>query len=78
MVQHGESVEIPDILLNDEWITAGRVSFLAKAQRRVHRSWRSSIRVPPFATCRQFCKTGIWMDPGKIKTTGSIDEVLDA
>jgi hypothetical protein len=23
-------------------------------------------------------QTGIWMDPGKIKTAGPIDEVLDA
>src|SRR5436309_15923576 len=62
MVQHGESVEIPEILLKDEWITAGRVSFLAKAQRRVQSfAEKASIMVPPspsIATCCQFCKQG--------------------
>jgi ABC-type polysaccharide/polyol phosphate transport system ATPase subunit len=81
MVQHGESVEIPEILLKDEWITAGRVSFLAKAQRRVHRSWRKRASWSAVAQHRDLpsiLQTGIWMDQGKIKIAGPIDDVLDA
>jgi ABC-type polysaccharide/polyol phosphate transport system ATPase subunit len=71
----------PEILLMDEWILAGDAAFLTKARQRVE-SFVSKASILVLAshsmeTCRQFCNQGIWMDQGKIKAAGPIDEILD-
>ncbi|MGF6425642.1 ABC transporter ATP-binding protein [Bradyrhizobium elkanii] len=72
----------PEILLMDEWIMAGDATFLSKAKQRVE-TFVSKASILVLAshsveTCRQFCNQGIWMDQGKIKSAGPIDEILDA
>ena len=72
----------PEILLMDEWIMAGDASFLAKAQHRVE-SFVAKANILVLAshsldTCRTFCNQGIWMEQGRIKAAGPIDEVIDA
>lgn len=72
----------PEILLMDEWIMAGDAAFLTKAKERIQ-SFVSKASILVLAshsmeTCRQFCNQGIWMDQGKIKAAGPIDEILDA
>lgn len=72
----------PEILLMDEWIMAGDAAFIAKAQRRVEEFVsKASILVLAShspVTCRQFCSHGIWLDQGRIKAGGPIDEILEA
>jgi ABC-type polysaccharide/polyol phosphate transport system ATPase subunit len=72
----------PEILLMDEWIMAGDAAFLTKAKQRIQSFvTKASILVlasHSIETCRQFCNQGIWMDQGKIKAAGPIDEILDA
>ena len=72
----------PEILLMDEWIMAGDASFISKARQRIEGFVaKASILVlasHSVETCRQFCNKALWMDQGRIKTAGPINDVLEA
>jgi ABC-2 type transport system ATP-binding protein/lipopolysaccharide transport system ATP-binding protein len=72
----------PDILIMDEWLTAGDAQFLDKAQRRVEEFVRgSSILVLASHSTQlveQWCNRGILLHQGRVVTMGPIKEVVAA
>jgi homopolymeric O-antigen transport system ATP-binding protein len=72
----------PDILIMDEWLTAGDVNFLAKAQRRITDFVsRSSILVlasHSMALLQEWCTRGILLHHGRVQMIGPIHDVVDA
>lgn len=72
----------PEILLMDEWFVAGDASFMAKAHQRIG-TFISQASLLVLAShnadvCRQWCNKAIWMDQGRVRAQGTVDEVLDA
>jgi ABC-type polysaccharide/polyol phosphate transport system ATPase subunit len=72
----------PDILIMDEWLTAGDAQFLGKAQRRIEEFVRhSSILVlasHSLELAEQWCSRGILLHHGRMLTLGPIKEVVAA
>jgi ABC-2 type transport system ATP-binding protein/lipopolysaccharide transport system ATP-binding protein len=72
----------PDILIMDEWLTAGDARFLAKAQRRIEEFVRySSILVlasHSMQLVEQWCSRGVLLHHGRILTIGPIKEIVAA
>jgi ABC-type polysaccharide/polyol phosphate transport system ATPase subunit len=72
----------PEILLMDEWLSAGDASFLEKAQRRIERFvGGSSILVlasHSMSLLEQWCNRAILLDRGEIVAAGSVNAVGDA
>lgn len=72
----------PEILLLDEGIGAVDAAFMAKARSRLEKMvQRSGILV--FAShsnefLAQLCDSALWIDHGRIKQAGAVDEVVDA
>jgi ABC-2 type transport system ATP-binding protein/lipopolysaccharide transport system ATP-binding protein len=70
----------PEILLMDEWISAGDADFLAKAQRRIASFIGSASIVVlashSFEIIRRWCNKAIWMERGEVRMTGELEEVL--
>ncbi|HET6290020.1 MAG TPA: ABC transporter ATP-binding protein, partial [Amycolatopsis sp.] len=70
----------PEILILDEGLGAIDAAFLAKARERlVDLARRSGVLV--FAShadelLRELCTTALWMDEGRIRARGSLEEVL--
>jgi len=69
-----------EILLMDEWLSAGDARFLDKAQRRMERFvGGSAILVLASHSpelLRKWCNRGVLLQHGRIAAQGSIDEVL--
>jgi len=72
----------PDILLMDEWVSAGDASFLEKAQRRMEQFvGDSSVLVLASHSTellRQWCNRGVLLQQGRIAAQGDIDDVIEA
>jgi homopolymeric O-antigen transport system ATP-binding protein len=72
----------PEILLMDEWLTAGDEHFLAKAQHRIEEFvTQSSILVlasHSMALLKQWCSRGILLHEGRVRMIGPVDDVVDA
>jgi ABC-type polysaccharide/polyol phosphate transport system ATPase subunit len=72
----------PDIVVMDEMIGVGDQSFIRKAQQRIQEILtRASIMVLASHNqeiLRAFCNKAIWLEKGRIKLLGSVQEVLDA
>jgi ABC-2 type transport system ATP-binding protein/lipopolysaccharide transport system ATP-binding protein len=70
----------PEILLMDEWLSAGDARFLEKAQRRIERFVRdSSILVlasHSMPLLKEWCNRGLLLDQGRIVALGPIDDVV--
>jgi homopolymeric O-antigen transport system ATP-binding protein len=70
----------PEILLMDEWLSAGDARFLDKAQRRMEQFVdRSSILVLASHSqdlLRKWCNRGLFLQQGRIISSGPIDEVI--
>lgn len=70
----------PEILLLDEVIGVGDVSFMAKAKARLARiAQRAQIMVVSShsgAIIRDLCDKAIWLDKGSVAAYGPVDEVL--
>lgn len=70
----------PEILILDEGLGAIDAAFLTKARERlVDLARRSGVLV--FAShsdelLRELCTTGLWMDEGRIRAHGSLEEIL--
>jgi ABC-type polysaccharide/polyol phosphate transport system ATPase subunit len=72
----------PEILLMDEWLSAGDASFLAKAQQRMEK-FVSSSSILVLAShsqdlLRKWCNRGLLLKQGRIESYGTIDEVIAA
>lgn len=72
----------PDILLIDEGIGAGDAAFLAQANERMQ-SFIGDAGILVMAShsndlLRQWCNEGLWLEHGKLRMSGSIDDVLNA
>lgn len=72
----------PEILVMDEWLSAGDAHFLAKAQRRMENFVRHScILVLASHTMElldQWCNRGIYLQEGRIVAAGGIKDVIRA
>lgn len=70
----------PDILIIDEFFAGGDHHFIEKSRARLKElisSARILIMVSHDLTyIREFCNRVIWLDAGKVKADGGIDEVL--
>jgi ABC-type polysaccharide/polyol phosphate transport system ATPase subunit len=70
----------PDILLMDEWLSAGDASFLDKAQRRMEKFVADS-RILVLAShstelLHTWCNRGVLLQQGRIVAQGDIDDVI--
>lgn len=71
-----------DILIMDEWLSAGDAEFVQRAQERIH----SLVRETPIVVIsshsldiiRSICNVVCWMEAGQIVMTGPPDMVLPA
>jgi ABC-2 type transport system ATP-binding protein/lipopolysaccharide transport system ATP-binding protein len=72
----------PEILLMDEWLSAGDARFLHKAQQRTaHFVSRTSILVlasHSMELLREWCNRGILLVQGHIAAMGPIEQVIGA
>jgi ABC-type polysaccharide/polyol phosphate transport system ATPase subunit len=71
-----------EILVMDEWLSAGDADFFNKAQLRLH-SLLESTRIVALAShsteiIRKICNVVCWMERGQIVMIGPTDEVLSA
>lgn len=72
----------PEILLVDEVLSVGDLSFQTKARQRMSEMIdRARLIVTvshDLETMGLFCETGIWMDRGQIRLVGPVEEVTAA
>jgi ABC-type polysaccharide/polyol phosphate transport system ATPase subunit len=72
----------PDILIMDEWLTAGDAQFLEKAQRRVESFVRTSsilvLASHSLELVRQWCNRGVLLHQGRTVVIGPVEEVIAA
>jgi ABC-type polysaccharide/polyol phosphate transport system ATPase subunit len=72
----------PEILLLDEWLSAGDAPFIAKAKKRMDEFVRlSSVLVlasHSMALLEEWCTHGIWLEFGHVKMMGPISEIVAA
>jgi ABC-2 type transport system ATP-binding protein/lipopolysaccharide transport system ATP-binding protein len=72
----------PDILIMDEWISAGDAHFLAKAQRRVEAFVRASsilvLASHSLELVERWCNRGILLHQGRVLATGPVEEIIAA
>jgi ABC-type polysaccharide/polyol phosphate transport system ATPase subunit len=72
----------PDILIMDEWLTAGDAKFLEKAQRRIEGFVRASsilvLASHSMGLVDQWCNRGILLSHGQIVAMGSVKEAINA
>lgn len=70
----------PEILLMDEWLSVGDENFKHKAEQRLAELVDSTKIFVIASHSRQLiektCNRVIWLEHGRIKTVGSVDEVL--
>ncbi len=70
----------PDILLLDEWISAGDAQFRAKAEQRmndlVERAGIIVLASHSFRLLRATCNKALWLEQGKIVRFGDMEEVF--
>jgi ABC-2 type transport system ATP-binding protein/lipopolysaccharide transport system ATP-binding protein len=72
----------PEILLMDEWLSAGDASFLDKAQKRMEKFVGCSnilvLASHSMDLLRKWCNRGIFLQHGRIAAHGDINDVIDA
>ncbi|QDH17174.1 ABC transporter ATP-binding protein [Swingsia samuiensis] len=72
----------PQILLMDEWFMAGDQRFQDKARQRLEGMVGSAdilvITSHTLSILREWCTRILWMEAGKIRMDGKVDDVLDA
>lgn len=71
----------PEILILDEWLSAGDLGFKAKATARmqefVDRAGILILASHSRALLLQNCNVGIWLDEGRIKAFGTAEEIVN-
>lgn len=72
----------PEILLLDEWLSAGDEAFRKKAAARmadfVDRAGILVLASHSFSLLRETCETAMWIDEGRLRAHGPVEEVLTA
>ena len=72
----------PEILLMDEWLSAGDARFLKKAQERMEQFVDSSsilvLASHSQDLLRKWCNRGLLLQQGRVAAYGTIDEVITA
>jgi ABC-type polysaccharide/polyol phosphate transport system ATPase subunit len=75
------SVE-PDILLVDEVLQAGDLAFQQKARQRMQQMMLKARVIAVVShdlnSLPQVCETGVWLDHGRVRRIGPIEEVIEA
>ncbi|MEM7757444.1 MAG: ABC transporter ATP-binding protein [Cyanobacteria bacterium P01_A01_bin.40] len=70
----------PDILILDEVLSVGDVSFKNKCSQRMEEFWQDHVTVllvsHSMELIRQNCHKTVWMEQGQIKMIGSTDDVV--
>jgi ABC-type polysaccharide/polyol phosphate transport system ATPase subunit len=72
----------PEILLVDEVLSAGDLAFQGKAQKRM-RAMMSRAKIivvvsHDLGTLTHLCETGVWLDHGRVRKIGSMEDVIAA
>jgi ABC-type polysaccharide/polyol phosphate transport system ATPase subunit len=72
----------PEVLLIDEVLSVGDMSFQDKARRRM-REMMSSAKLAvivshDLGSLSQLCDRGVWLDHGRVRAVGWIDDVVEA
>lgn len=72
----------PDILIVDEALSVGDKGFAKKCLKRMKQLRDEKEKTILFIShslpqVREFCRTGIWIDGGRLKEMGAIDPVCD-
>jgi lipopolysaccharide transport system ATP-binding protein len=72
----------PQILLMDEWLAVGDATFVDKAERRLIELIGSVgilvIATHSFGILERVCNRLIWLDAGKMRADGPLEEVKEA
>lgn len=72
----------PEVLLIDEVLGVGDLSFQTKARARMMEMMKSArvmvVVSHELATIRSLCNRAIWMEHGTVRLAGDVDEVIDA
>jgi lipopolysaccharide transport system ATP-binding protein len=71
----------PRILLMDEWFLAGDAAFLEKARQRMEGMVRAAdilvLSTHNVTIVQEWCTRAIWLEQGRIRADGPVQEVLD-
>jgi lipopolysaccharide transport system ATP-binding protein len=71
----------PRILLMDEWFLAGDAGFMEKARLRLEDMVRAAdilvLSTHSDLIVREWCTRVIWLEKGRIRADGPVDEILD-
>jgi lipopolysaccharide transport system ATP-binding protein len=72
----------PEILLVDEVLSVGDLSFQQKARQRMHEMIDKAELIVVVShdleSLAKLCKQAIWMDHGRIRQFGPVEEMIDA
>jgi ABC-2 type transport system ATP-binding protein/lipopolysaccharide transport system ATP-binding protein len=72
----------PEVLLMDEWIATGDAEFFEKAETRlkmlVERAGILVLASHSPALIRRYCTSALWLDHGRARLIGPVDDVLAA
>jgi len=72
----------PQVLLMDEWFLAGDAAFMDKAQVRLETLVQEAkilvLSTHMDSIVRRWATRVIWLDNGRVRKDGAVDEVLDA
>jgi lipopolysaccharide transport system ATP-binding protein len=72
----------PQVLLMDEWFLAGDASFRNKARERLESMVRGAdilvLSTHLNEVVRSWCSRVIWLEDGRVKADGPVDQVMDA
>jgi lipopolysaccharide transport system ATP-binding protein len=72
----------PQVLLMDEWFLAGDASFRNKARERLESMVRGAdilvLSTHLNDVVRSWCSRVIWLEDGRVKADGPVDQVMDA
>ncbi len=72
----------PEILLIDEVLGAGDLAFQGKAERRLNEMMEKArilvVVSHNLAVLPRLCKDGLWLEKGRVRARGPIDEVIAA
>src|SRR5438067_2087763 len=72
----------PEVLLIDEVLSVGDMAFQDKARRRM-REMMSAAKLAvivshDLGSLAQLCDRGVWLDHGRVRAEGPIDDVIEA
>jgi ABC-type polysaccharide/polyol phosphate transport system ATPase subunit len=72
----------PEVLLVDEVLSVGDLAFQKKARRRMREMMDQAELIVCVShdtdSLANLCERGIWLDHGRVKADGPIDDVIDA